>query len=146
MSTTTTLSTQVKGDTLEYEVKKKFGEINVIVHGVNRIYDLDTPSISQGMQLETYRSGIKNTSPVNKNISIAAIITTVYMVDFEDCNPGADWWASIAILPSEDLKCSSDEYDRETLGSYYDSLHLHPLIIILLRIVEFILINHVQNV
>ncbi|CAB5356930.1 unnamed protein product [Rhizophagus irregularis] len=56
----------------------------------SRIYDLDTPSISQGMQLETYRSGIKITSPVNKNISIAAIITTVYMVDFEDCNPGSD--------------------------------------------------------
>ncbi|CAB4430704.1 unnamed protein product [Rhizophagus irregularis] len=55
-----------------------------------RIYDLDTPSTSQGMQLETYRSGIKITSPVNKNISIAAIITTVYMVDFEDCNPGSD--------------------------------------------------------
>ncbi|PKY53958.1 hypothetical protein RhiirA4_472468 [Rhizophagus irregularis] len=56
----------------------------------SRIYDLDTPSTSQGMQLETYRSGIKITSPVNKNISIAAIITTVYMVDFEDCNPGSD--------------------------------------------------------
>ncbi|CAG8709960.1 1794_t:CDS:2 [Rhizophagus irregularis] len=76
----------------------------------SRIYDLDTPSISQGMQLETYRSGIKITSPVNKNISIAAIITTVYMVDFEDCNPGSDY----------------DEYDRETYGSYYDSLHHHP--------------------
>jgi hypothetical protein len=34
MFTTTTLSTQVKGDTLEYEVKKKFEEINVIVYGV----------------------------------------------------------------------------------------------------------------
>ncbi|PKK65168.1 hypothetical protein RhiirC2_868938 [Rhizophagus irregularis] len=86
-----------------------------------RIYDLDTPSVSQGMRLETYRSGIKINSPVNKNVSIAAIITTVCMDDYEDCNPGADWWASIAILPSEDLKCS-----RETLGSYYDSLHLHP--------------------
>ncbi|CAB4397976.1 unnamed protein product [Rhizophagus irregularis] len=92
----------------------------------SRIYDLDTPSVSQGMRLETYRSGIKINSPVNKNVSIAAIITTVCMDDYEDCNPGADWWASIAILPSEDLKCSSDEYDRETLGSYYDSLHLHP--------------------
>jgi hypothetical protein len=25
-----------------------------------------------------------------------------------------------------DLKCSIDEYDSETLGSYYDSLHHHP--------------------
>ncbi|PKY53568.1 hypothetical protein RhiirA4_471878 [Rhizophagus irregularis] len=31
---TSTSSTQVKGDTLEYEVKKKFEEINVTVHGV----------------------------------------------------------------------------------------------------------------
>ncbi|POG73316.1 hypothetical protein GLOIN_2v1772751 [Rhizophagus irregularis DAOM 181602=DAOM 197198] len=33
---TSTSSTQVKGDTLEYEVKKKFEEINVTVHGVLR--------------------------------------------------------------------------------------------------------------
>ncbi|PKK71289.1 hypothetical protein RhiirC2_778573 [Rhizophagus irregularis] len=33
---TSTSSMQVKGDTLEYEVKKKFEEINVTVHGVLR--------------------------------------------------------------------------------------------------------------
>lgn len=31
---TSTSSTQIKGDTFEYEAKKKFEEINVMVHGV----------------------------------------------------------------------------------------------------------------
>ena len=36
------------------------------------------------------RSGIEITSLVNKNISIAAIITTVCIVDYVNCKSGAD--------------------------------------------------------
>lgn len=87
---------------LEPEIRAVFVPIYACT---NRIYDLSIPNI-QGKQFKTFRSGIKITSPVNKNISIVAIITTVCMVDYEDCNPGADWWASIAIFPSKDLECS----------------------------------------
>ncbi|UZO06861.1 uncharacterized protein OCT59_027166 [Rhizophagus irregularis] len=55
MFTTTTLSTQVKGDTLEYEVKKKFEEINVIVYGVKYLSALR----SRG-DYSTYQSSIVN--------------------------------------------------------------------------------------
>ena len=49
------------------------------------------------------RSGIKITSPVNNNISITAIITTMCTSNHEVCNPYANWTASVVILPSEEL-------------------------------------------
>ena len=44
--------------------------------------------------------------PVNDKISITAVITTVTLIDANDCRPGFDWWASIVILPSENLEDS----------------------------------------
>ncbi|CAG8709967.1 1795_t:CDS:2, partial [Rhizophagus irregularis] len=76
MFTTTTLSTQVKGDTLEYEVKKKFEEINVIVYGVKYLSALRSRAkydmailvtsdevhnrIESGGDYSTYQSSIVN--------------------------------------------------------------------------------------
>ena len=50
------------------------------------------------------RYGIKITSPVNNNISITAIITTLRTFNYESCKPYADWTASVVILPSEELE------------------------------------------
>ncbi|CAB4387746.1 unnamed protein product [Rhizophagus irregularis] len=69
------------------------------------------------------RSGIKITSPLNNNVSITAIITTMCLIDFEDCNPKANWSASVVICPSECLKNSSNENYEE--GKYYDPLQIH---------------------
>ncbi|RIA93431.1 hypothetical protein C1645_843443 [Glomus cerebriforme] len=74
----------------------------------------------------TNRTGIKITSPVNSNISIVAVITTMCIIDFEDCNPGANWSASIVICPNDHLENSSDEnYNSD---EYFDPLQIHPFI------------------
>ncbi|PKB96609.1 hypothetical protein RhiirA5_404421 [Rhizophagus irregularis] len=52
------------------------------------------------------RSGIKITSPVNDNVSITAIITTMCKFGTE-CTKSTDWTASVVILPSEDLEAKS---------------------------------------
>jgi hypothetical protein len=49
------------------------------------------------------RSGIKITSPVNENVTITAIITTMCKYNTE-CIQYTEWSASVVILPSEDLK------------------------------------------
>ena len=59
-------------------------------------------------QFSSYRSGIKITSPVNKEKSITAVITTACLTYNEDvCSAGTSWWASVAILPSKDLEDAS---------------------------------------
>ena len=50
------------------------------------------------------RTGIKITSPVNEEKSITAVITTASSADLENCIPNADWWASVVIVPSEELE------------------------------------------
>ncbi|CAB4439372.1 unnamed protein product [Rhizophagus irregularis] len=78
------------------------------------------------------RTGIKITSPVNSNISITAIITTMFIPHY-DCAVSAVWKASVVILPSEDLEIINNEkkighaknidpleqYDYEDLHHYY---------------------------
>ncbi|CAG8716374.1 19426_t:CDS:2 [Rhizophagus irregularis] len=44
-------------------------------------------------------TGVKITSPVNNNISVTAIITTLCEYNFS-CNPSASWSASVVILPN----------------------------------------------
>ncbi|CAB4470902.1 unnamed protein product [Rhizophagus irregularis] len=63
---TSTSSTQVKGDTLEYEVKKKFEEINVTVHGV--LNTTVTISRSQ-LMLENIKELIELTRSGNDSIN-----------------------------------------------------------------------------
>ncbi|RGB38148.1 hypothetical protein C1646_665643 [Rhizophagus diaphanus] len=48
-------------------------------------------------------TGIKITSPVNGNISVTAIITTLCKYNFS-CNPSASWSASVIILPSKEME------------------------------------------
>src|SRR5436190_11932539 len=51
-------------------------------------------------------SGIEITSPVNKDVSITAVITTKCNVH-DGCRPGAKWGAVVVIFPSEELNGSS---------------------------------------
>ncbi|CAB5395337.1 unnamed protein product [Rhizophagus irregularis] len=55
---------------------------------------------------EINRSGIKITSPVNRSVSITAIVTTLYMV-YEEGEK--HWSASVVILPSDELETKSDK-------------------------------------
>ena len=55
-------------------------------------------------EVEHNRTGITITSPVNSQISITAIITTLHSSNHEDCNPYANWTVSVVILPSEELE------------------------------------------
>ncbi|CAB4441119.1 unnamed protein product [Rhizophagus irregularis] len=78
------------------------------------------------------RSGIKITSPINDNVSITAIITTMCKFG-TDCTKSTDWTASVVILPSEDLEAKSDKdksehYNKITNYShrFNDPLDLHP--------------------
>ncbi|GBC06413.1 hypothetical protein RclHR1_06810002 [Rhizophagus clarus] len=59
------------------------------------------------------REGIKITSPVNYNISITAIITTMCKFYYETCSTGSTWTASVAILPSKDLEVLSEDNKNE---------------------------------
>ncbi|CAB5379159.1 unnamed protein product [Rhizophagus irregularis] len=79
------------------------------------------------------RTGIKITSPVNSNISITAIITTMFLPHY-DCTVSAIWTASVVILPSEDLEIINNEkknghaknIDPLEQYDYEDPLNLHP--------------------
>ncbi|GBC05422.1 hypothetical protein RclHR1_06210007 [Rhizophagus clarus] len=63
----------------------------------------DLQGLPQFYGSDASRTGIKITSPVNGDISITAIITTLCLVERE-CNPNADWTVSVVILPSKDLE------------------------------------------
>jgi hypothetical protein len=70
-----------------------------------KISSFDKLSVDIGENNDFDITGIKITSPVNSDISIAAIITTLCMSsNYGDCNPHASWSASIVISPSKDLK------------------------------------------
>ncbi|GBC02369.1 hypothetical protein RclHR1_00460007 [Rhizophagus clarus] len=62
------------------------------------------------------REGIKITSPVNYNISITAIITTMCKSYYEACSTGSTWTASVVILPSKDLEVLSEDNKNEDSG------------------------------
>jgi hypothetical protein len=53
---------------------------------------------------EIERTGIKITSPVNDDISVTAIITTMYLFNDEVCTPYARWTASVVIMPTNDME------------------------------------------
>ncbi|RIA84225.1 hypothetical protein C1645_832612 [Glomus cerebriforme] len=109
---------------LDPDIRAIFEPIYACTKRIPSFDDLGIPESSYGVKFERNRTGITITSPVNKNLSITAVATTICMIDYQNCNPGADWWASIAIFPSEDL--SSNEYDSDKSGYYYDPLKLHP--------------------
>jgi hypothetical protein len=89
---------------------------NVIVHDPETqvIFDYIRPYTKKISSLEGLtdlsedtdynRTGIKITSPVNSDVSITAIITTVCSANLDVCNPSATWSASVVILPSKDLE------------------------------------------
>jgi hypothetical protein len=64
------------------------------------------PPLQDNVEFISKRSGLTITSPLNKDVSITAVITIVSKIDFYHCKPGADWWASVSIVPSEDLEDS----------------------------------------
>ncbi|RGB21624.1 hypothetical protein C1646_777620 [Rhizophagus diaphanus] len=70
------------------------------------------------------RSGIKITSPVNRSVSITAIVTTLYMT-YEE---GDKYWsASVVILPSDELEVISDKNNSgDESDEFDDPLNLHP--------------------
>ncbi|CAB4492760.1 unnamed protein product [Rhizophagus irregularis] len=65
-------------------------------------------------------TGIKITSPVNSNISVTAIITTLCEYNFS-CNPSASWSASVVILPSKDLKTFLSKNNKNEDRNYESS-------------------------
>ncbi|RGB26020.1 hypothetical protein C1646_770983 [Rhizophagus diaphanus] len=71
------------------------------------------------------RTGIEITSPVDRFVSITAIVTTLYMT----CDKRQNYWsASVVILPSDELEAMSDidyESDDES-GAFDDPLNIHP--------------------
>ena len=81
------------------------------------ISDLEMPihqKLASDYLFTTERSGVKITSPVNNNISITAIITSVNYMSDTDCDTEANWWASVAIFSSEELKnIKKKYYDRK---------------------------------
>ncbi|CAB4478814.1 unnamed protein product [Rhizophagus irregularis] len=76
---------------------------------------------------EINRSGIKITSPVNRSVSITAIVTTLYMV-YEEGEK--HWSASVVILPSDELETKSDKnYNNDSddkSDEFDDPLNIHP--------------------
>ncbi|GBB88239.1 hypothetical protein RclHR1_01480004 [Rhizophagus clarus] len=82
------------------------------------------------------RTGIKITSPANSDISVTAIITVLNTDNTgNDCNIGAEWSASVVILPSKDLEILSNDNERverkDKDSGYYlqefeDPLKIHP--------------------
>ncbi|GBB98241.1 hypothetical protein RclHR1_03180006 [Rhizophagus clarus] len=73
------------------------------------------------------RTGIKITSPVNHNISVTAIITTLCIANLEACSPEASWTASVVILPSKDLEILRDnDKSKNRNTSFTDPLNIHP--------------------
>ncbi|CAB5383710.1 unnamed protein product [Rhizophagus irregularis] len=73
---------------------------------------------------EINRSGIKITSPVNRSVSITAIVTTLYMV-YEEGEK--HWSASVVILPSDELETKSDKIIIMTVMIKVDDpLNIHP--------------------
>jgi hypothetical protein len=91
---------------LDPDTRAIFEPIHSCTKKMSNFKSLGSPSgrYNRSDDFETHRSGIEIISPVNKDISITAIATTACLINYDDCKPGADWWASIAILPSEDLK------------------------------------------
>ncbi|CAB5395334.1 unnamed protein product [Rhizophagus irregularis] len=71
------------------------------------------------------RTGIEITSPVDRYVSITAIVTTLYMTSEKRNNY---WSASVVILPSDELEAVSNidyESDDES-GAFDDPLNIHP--------------------
>ncbi|EXX74096.1 hypothetical protein RhiirA5_409865 [Rhizophagus irregularis] len=86
---------------------------------------------NRGSEVEIERTGIKITSPVNDDISVTAIITTVCIsITEEVCTPSADWTASVVILPTNDMEILSvDENNKKrnlSNFSFIDPLNIHP--------------------
>ncbi|RGB26515.1 hypothetical protein C1646_674720 [Rhizophagus diaphanus] len=79
------------------------------------ISSFDEIVVDNHLTCNVERSGIKITSPVNGNLSITAIITTMCKFG-TDCTKSTDWTASVVILPSEDLEAKR----------FNDPLDLHP--------------------
>ncbi|GES76289.1 hypothetical protein GLOIN_2v1798535 [Rhizophagus clarus] len=86
---------------------------------------------------DSIRRGIKIKSPENNEVSISAVITTIFHCDNTICNPCAELSASIVIFPSDKLDdmrykdddetSESDYTDSRYIGfEYYDPLNLHP--------------------
>jgi hypothetical protein len=100
---------------VKYPIKQKRPDIIVLDPETQAIFESIRPytkKISSFNLLSDYFkddkfdiTGIKITSPANSNISITAIITTLYLYNY-DCNAHACWSASVAISPSKDLEIS----------------------------------------
>ncbi|RGB32963.1 hypothetical protein C1646_762279 [Rhizophagus diaphanus] len=59
------------------------------------------------------RTGINITSPINSDVSVTAIITNMHRSCYEDYL-SASWTASVVILPTNDLKISSEDEDEDS--------------------------------
>ncbi|RGB36134.1 hypothetical protein C1646_758517 [Rhizophagus diaphanus] len=84
-----------------------------------------------GTKTEIERTGINITSPVNDDISVTAIITTVCIStdDNDVCTPYAEWTASVVILPTNDMEVLSDDENKKKKLSdftFIDPLNIHP--------------------
>ncbi|RGB28339.1 hypothetical protein C1646_767949 [Rhizophagus diaphanus] len=73
-----------------------------------RLSNLDKDLLGSDDYTVVERTGIKIISPVNSDVSVIAIITTMHMFNNEDCSPYARWTASVVILPTYDLEVLSD--------------------------------------
>ncbi|CAB4389466.1 unnamed protein product [Rhizophagus irregularis] len=71
------------------------------------------------------RTGIEITSPVDRFVSITAIVTTLYMTSEKRNNY---WSASVVILPSDELEAVSniDYKSDDESGAFDDPLNIHP--------------------
>ncbi|PKY62406.1 hypothetical protein RhiirA4_488825, partial [Rhizophagus irregularis] len=92
------------------------------------ILSFDEIKICNYNDYEVNRSGIKITSPVNRSVSITAIVTTLYITHHEVGEK--HWSASVVILPSDELEAISDKnYNNDSDDKSYefdDPLNIHP--------------------
>ncbi|GBC03328.1 hypothetical protein RclHR1_05070012 [Rhizophagus clarus] len=115
---------------LDPETQAIFESVRPHTVKISSFDDLDDfPQYSEG---DFTRTGIKITSPVNDDISVTAIVTTLCISNLDDCNPSAYWSASVVILPSKDLEILSDNDESKDGNSVFegytftDPLKIHP--------------------
>src|SRR4051794_1161326 len=99
-------STLLHNWVLDTDTRAIFEPIHSHTKIITNLENIGFPSIAANREFIARRSGIEITSPVNKDISITAVITIASKIDFYYCKPGADWWASVSIVSSEDLENS----------------------------------------
>ncbi|CAB4415836.1 unnamed protein product [Rhizophagus irregularis] len=129
----------------KFPVKQKKPDVILLDPETQAIFESIRPYTTISYKFEDYhnnddndierteRTGINITSPVNGDISITAIITTMCMSNYDYCKSSAGWSASVVILPTNDFEILSDDDEDENSFAMDDvdfsfkvPLKIHP--------------------